>query len=161
MNNKTTNINAIAAIICLAIVTALSFYGGTLYSEAKNAELDYQIKLHVSFDANIKDSITLFDGKRKIGTVALTYGEPFAEMILSDNAVNWKHDSLLNNYCRTYYHTCKWSLCPYKGITQNQFSKSVAAYVGNSESDAFSIDMLHLYTPTAEYEELETMLRED
>lgn len=70
-------------------------------------------------------------------------------------------DSVLHKYCRTFYHTCKWKPCPYKGITSDQFGKSVAAYVGNSESDAYSLDMLHLYSPKAEYEELETMLRED
>jgi len=70
-------------------------------------------------------------------------------------------DSVLHKYCRTFYHTCKWKLCTYKGITSNNFGKAVAAYVGNSESDAFSLDMLHLYSPAAEYEELETMLRED
>jgi hypothetical protein len=70
-------------------------------------------------------------------------------------------DSVLHKYCRTYHHTCKWKLCPYKGITSDNFGKAVAAYVGNYESDAFSLDMLHLYSPAAEYEELETMLRED
>ena len=58
-------------------------------------------------------------------------------------------------------HQCKWINCPYKGITPDIYGKSVSAYVGNSESDAFSIDMLHLYSPAAEYDELETMLLED
>ena len=58
-------------------------------------------------------------------------------------------------------HKCKWQFCPYKGVLNNQYGKAVAAYVGNSESDAFSIDMLHLYSPAAEYDELETMLLED
>jgi hypothetical protein len=76
-------------------------------------------------------------------------------------ATDWEIDSVLHKYCRTFYHTCKWKLCPYKGITQDNFGKSVAAYVGKSEGDGFSLDMLHLYYPAAEYEELETMLRED
>ncbi len=46
---------------------------------------DYQIKLKMSYDTAVKDSITLFDGNRKVGTVSLTWGEPFAELILSDN----------------------------------------------------------------------------
>jgi hypothetical protein len=58
-------------------------------------------------------------------------------------------------------HECKWPLCPYKGITTLQWHDKVKDYVGNDESEAFSIDMLHLYKPQAEYEELETMLLED
>ncbi len=70
-------------------------------------------------------------------------------------------DSVLHKHCRTYYHTCKWKLCPYKGITEANFGSSVAAYVGNNESEAYSLDILHLYSPAAEYEELLIMLEED
>ena len=66
-------------------VSILMFLAGTFYDAAINQQLPYQIKLKVSYDANVADSVTLFDGKRKVGTVALTYGEPFAEMILADN----------------------------------------------------------------------------
>lgn len=75
----------VVAVIGILIVAALSFIAGTKYETAKNNQLEYQIKLKVSFNINTKDSIIVFDGKRKIGTVPLTYGEPFAELILSDN----------------------------------------------------------------------------
>lgn len=72
-------------IIGIIIISVLMFFAGTRYTEAKNRQLDYQIKLKVSYSAAVSDSITLYDGNRKVGTVPLTYGEPFAELILSDN----------------------------------------------------------------------------
>lgn len=89
-------------------------------------------------------------------TLNQLFSEPLPK-VATDSEI----DSVLHKYCRTYYHTCKWKLCPYKGIDQSQFAKSVAAYTGLKEGDAYSIDMLHLYYPQAEYEELETMLKED
>lgn len=67
------------------LVAAIMFFAATKYNQVKNNQLDYQIKLNVSYSPSVSDSITLYDGFRKVGTVALTYGEPFAEMILSDN----------------------------------------------------------------------------
>ncbi|MES2382436.1 MAG: hypothetical protein V4538_15420 [Bacteroidota bacterium] len=58
-------------------------------------------------------------------------------------------------------HQCKWHLCPYKGITPANYGKAVSNYVGNSESVGYSLDILHLNFPNAEYEELESMLNED
>lgn len=81
MNKKEITVTVIGIIM----VAVLMFLAGIKYSEAKNAQLQYQIKLKVSYSPNVKDSIIVFDGRRKVGTVALTYGEPFAELILSDN----------------------------------------------------------------------------
>jgi hypothetical protein len=72
-------------VLGFVLIAAIMFFAGTKYSQAKNSQLDYQIKLKVSYSPAISDSITLFDGLRKVGTVQLNYGEPFAELILSDN----------------------------------------------------------------------------
>jgi len=71
--------------ICILIVCALTFWAGTLYTAAKNAQLQYQIKIKVSYSPKVQDSIIVKDGSRYVGTVPLTYGEPFAELILTDN----------------------------------------------------------------------------
>lgn len=57
-------------------------------------------------------------------------------------------------------HQCKWKLCPYKGITPDQWKQSVINYIGNENegTDAYYIDMLHLEFPELEYDELETKL---
>jgi len=89
-------------------------------------------------------------------TLNMIFDEPLPKV-----ATDAEIDSVLHKYCRTYYHTCKWVKCPFKGVTPDNYGKAVAAYVGNNESDAYSLDMLHLYYPAAEYEELQTMLRED
>jgi len=89
-------------------------------------------------------------------TLNMIFAEPFTKVI-TDAQI----DSIFHKHCRTYYHTCKWKLCPYKGITESIFGKSVAAYVGNSESEAYSLDILHLYSPAAEYDELVDMLEND
>lgn len=77
--------DTLIAVIGILSTAVIMFIIGTKYETAKNNQLEYQIKLKVSFNINTKDSIIVFDGKRKIGTVPLTYGEPFAELILSDN----------------------------------------------------------------------------
>lgn len=56
-------------------------------------------------------------------------------------------------------HSCKWPLCPYKEITSDSYREAIIEYVGNDESTGYSLDMLHLLVPTAEYEELELMLK--
>jgi hypothetical protein len=81
MNTRETTIT----IIGIIIIAILSFLAGTKYDKSKNNQLQYQIRLKVSYDVNIKDSIAIFDGSRYVGTVPLTYGEPFAELILKDN----------------------------------------------------------------------------
>ena len=81
MNTK----EKVIALLGIVTVCTLCFFAGTKYDMAVNGQLKYSIKLKVSYDLNVKDSITLFDGYRKVGTVPLTYGEPFAELILSDN----------------------------------------------------------------------------
>lgn len=58
-------------------------------------------------------------------------------------------------------HKCRWEYCPYKNVTPDNYGRSVTAYVGNDESEAYSIDVLHLLAPNADYDELETMLNED
>jgi hypothetical protein len=78
--------DTLVSVIGIVITAVLMFIAGTKYETAINKQLQYQVKLKVSFDANVKDSIIVFDGKRKVGTVPLTYGEPYAELILSDNA---------------------------------------------------------------------------
>ena len=56
-------------------------------------------------------------------------------------------------------HACKWELCPYKGITPNQWNQAVRDYTQCEEAtDAYLIDILHLEYPMAEYEELDSML---
>ena len=72
-------------IIGIILIAISMFVAGLKYSEAKNAQLRYQIKLKVSYSPKVQDSIKVYDGKRYVGTVALTYGAPFAELILSDN----------------------------------------------------------------------------
>jgi hypothetical protein len=61
-------------------------------------------------------------------------------------------------YDRKDAHTCKWRLCPYKGIYHNQWSERVTEYVGDIGTDAWHLDMLHLQYPKKEYEELEQLL---
>lgn len=89
-------------------------------------------------------------------TLNILFAEP-SPIVTTDSEI----DSVLHKYCRSYYHTCKWDKCPYKGVTPDNYGKSVAAYLGNNESEAYSLDILHLYYPLAEYDELVTMLKED
>lgn len=55
-------------------------------------------------------------------------------------------------------HTCKWELCPYKGVTYNNAIPSVIAYVGESGTDAYCLALLHIQYPTYQYEQLEELL---
>jgi hypothetical protein len=55
-------------------------------------------------------------------------------------------------------HHCRWSSCPYKGIKAGQYSKAVTDYVGETYTDGWCIDMLHLNHPEEEYEQLEQRL---
>lgn len=57
-------------------------------------------------------------------------------------------------------HSCRWKLCPYKGVKWIGRANAVTQYVGEdyAGSDSWCIDMLHLEHPKAEYEELEDML---
>lgn len=55
-------------------------------------------------------------------------------------------------------HTCRWPLCPYKGITNDKAAKAVANYVGDSGINAYYIDMLHIQYPTYEYDQLDSLL---
>jgi hypothetical protein len=57
-----------------------------------------------------------------------------------------------------YGHKCKWDMCPYKGVTADIASQSVSAYVGETGTDAYCLDMLHLQHPDYEYEQLEDLL---
>ena len=64
--------------------------------------------------------------------------------------------------CSTRYkgagHMCKWQLCPYHGVTANNAIAAVISYTGESDTDAYCIDMLHLQYPTEEYDQLEERL---
>lgn len=64
--------------------------------------------------------------------------------------------------CSTRYkgigHMCKWQLCPYHGVTANNARAAVIAYTGESDTDAYCIDMLHLQYPSDDYEQLEERL---
>lgn len=55
-------------------------------------------------------------------------------------------------------HLCKWPLCPYRGVTAGNARASVIAYTGESDTDAYCIDMLHLQYPAKEYDQLEELL---
>lgn len=58
-------------------------------------------------------------------------------------------------------HQCRWNLCPYKGVTPDKNGKAVRQYTGTDGGDSYSIDILHLEYPQANYDELEQMLFED
>jgi len=55
-------------------------------------------------------------------------------------------------------HLCKWPLCPYKGIKPKMYVKSVIEYTGEYNTVGYLLDILHLYYPFDEYEELEAKL---
>jgi hypothetical protein len=55
-------------------------------------------------------------------------------------------------------HTCRWDLCPYKGVTKSQASKVVATYAGEMCTDAYYIDMLHISYPTLDADQLDSLL---
>lgn len=52
-------------------------------------------------------------------------------------------------------HSCKWSLCPYKGITLSEYSIYAEYEPG---SDAYKIDSLHLIYPSFDYDQLDSIL---
>ena len=58
-------------------------------------------------------------------------------------------------------HNCLYKQCPYKGVATDTAYKAVAAYTGEEEGNAYSLDMLHFQSPEKSYEELEIMLDED
>lgn len=56
-----------------------------------------------------------------------------------------------------YGHTCKWN-CPYKGINKHMWNNKVYEVVGERDTDAYLIDILHLKYPQDDYDELEYKL---
>lgn len=52
-------------------------------------------------------------------------------------------------------HSCRWALCPYKGITIQEYPKYAIADEG---TDGYYLDLLHMQFPQDEYEELESKL---
>lgn len=54
-------------------------------------------------------------------------------------------------------HSCRWPMCPYKGITQDQHKAKVFEQTGYN-IDAFRLGMLHLKYPDYEYDQLEEKL---
>ena len=71
-------------IIWVIIIASLFFLMGVKYTDVKNNQFQYQMIIRPSFKINTADSIVLYDGSRKIGTAALSYGEPFADLIMED-----------------------------------------------------------------------------
>lgn len=63
---------------------------------------------------------------------------------------------------RTYQlnqeHFCRWPKCPYYGVKPADYKKAVAEYVGQVDTDAYYIDLLHLTYPIESYEQLEQRL---
>lgn len=55
-------------------------------------------------------------------------------------------------------HTCRWALCPYKGITQSQAHEAVSNYTGEVLTDAYKIDILHIRYPTLDADQLDSLL---
>jgi len=52
-------------------------------------------------------------------------------------------------------HKCKYELCPYKGLYNEQWSDSVANYTGAKFGDTIhAIDMVHLKKPNWTYEQI-------
>lgn len=82
MSKKETIVFFVAALG----VFFCGFFVGSKYTDAMQNQLSYQIKIKASQNyPQVSDSIIVFDEKRKVGTVALDYNEPFAAMILQDN----------------------------------------------------------------------------
>lgn len=56
-------------------------------------------------------------------------------------------------------HVCRWSLCPYKGATPDQWHRVVSNYTGCEEgTDGYLIDILHLERPTLDADQLDSLL---
>lgn len=55
-------------------------------------------------------------------------------------------------------HTCRWDLCPYKGVPERDNREAVIAYTEEDGTDAYCIDMLHLQYPDKDYDQLEDLL---
>lgn len=56
-------------------------------------------------------------------------------------------------------HSCRWHLCPYKGITVGNYEQAVKEYTQSPEgSDGYCIDLLHLQFPDKDSDQLEDML---
>lgn len=66
--------------------------------------------------------------------------------------------SIVLSLCAPAKHTCRWDLCPYKGITIAQAPESVAQYTGQACTDAYHIDMLHIQYPTLYADQLDSLL---
>jgi len=68
------------------------------------------------------------------------------------------YPSLSYNELITRPHTCRWEHCPYKGVTIQNYRSAICYEEG---TEAYSLDCLHIITPTADYDQLVTMLQED
>lgn len=56
-------------------------------------------------------------------------------------------------------HVCRWPLCPYKGVTPDQWHKVVSNYTGCEEgTDGYLIDILHLERPALDADQLDSLL---
>lgn len=64
--------------------------------------------------------------------------------------------------CPLNGHCCEWKYCPYKRLQPYQYKDAVLDYTGEPEdSEPVQIDLLHLLTPDASYDELMEMVEED
>lgn len=56
-------------------------------------------------------------------------------------------------------HSCRWHLCPYKGITPGTAAAAVEQYTQSpGGSDGYSIDMLHFQYPEKDSDQLHDIL---
>jgi len=55
-------------------------------------------------------------------------------------------------------HSCRWADCPYHGVPESKYKKTVTDYAGEELTDGWCIDMLHLQYTTLEYDALEELL---
>jgi len=85
------------------------------------------------------------------GLRAVTYLED-GDTCFLDPIDSLKIDSLFG-------HTCKWSLCPYKGVKLADWKEAVLNHTKSPEgSDGYNIDILHLQYPSEDYDQLEERL---
>ena len=52
-------------------------------------------------------------------------------------------------------HQCKWKMCPYKGVINNNSNSAIIKYTENGGTALdVSLDSLHILQPTWEYDQL-------
>jgi len=66
--------------------------------------------------------------------------------------------SIIISFAAPVKHTCRWDLCPYKGIERGQAVTYVTTYAMGACTDAYYIDMLHIQCPTLDADQLDSLL---